>query len=68
MKQANSFVDTMSLTCVLINIGLFVFANKPSKSYKPDHVGPLTAAIVNLGPLIRHAVEWYIDVIWIDYS
>ena len=27
MKQTNSFVDTMSLTCVLINIGLFVFAN-----------------------------------------
>jgi len=26
MKQANSFVDTMSLTCVLINIGLFLFA------------------------------------------
>ena len=26
MKQTNSFVDTMSLTCVLINIGLFVFA------------------------------------------
>ena len=27
MKQTNSFVDTMSLTCVLINIGLFVFAD-----------------------------------------
>jgi hypothetical protein len=26
MKQTNSFVDTMSLTCVLINIGLFLFA------------------------------------------
>ena len=26
MKQTNSFVDTMSLTCVLINIGLFSFA------------------------------------------
>lgn len=26
MKQTNSFVDTMSLTCVLINIGLFMFA------------------------------------------
>ncbi len=26
MKQTNSFVDTMSLTCVLINVGLFVFA------------------------------------------
>lgn len=26
MKQTNSFVDTMSLTCVLINIGLFFLA------------------------------------------
>ena len=26
MKQTNSFVDTMSLTCVLINIGLLLFA------------------------------------------
>ena len=26
MKQTNGFVDTMSLTCVLINIGLFMFA------------------------------------------
>ena len=26
MKQTNSFVDTMSLTCVLINVGLFLFA------------------------------------------
>jgi len=26
MKQTNSFVDSMSLTCVLINIGLFLFA------------------------------------------
>jgi hypothetical protein len=26
MNQANSFVDTMSLTCVLINIGLFLLA------------------------------------------
>ena len=26
MKQTNSFVDTMSLTCVLKNIGLFLFA------------------------------------------
>ena len=26
MKQINSFVDTMSLMCVLISIGLFLFA------------------------------------------
>ena len=26
MKQTNSFVEAMSLTCVLINFGLFVFA------------------------------------------
>lgn len=26
MKQANSFVEAMSLTCVLINFGLFVFS------------------------------------------
>jgi hypothetical protein len=26
MKQTNSFADTMSLTCVLINIGLFLFS------------------------------------------
>ena len=26
MKQTNSFVEAMSLTCVLINFGLFVFS------------------------------------------
>jgi len=26
MKQTNSFVEAMSLTCVLINFGLFAFA------------------------------------------
>jgi hypothetical protein len=26
MKQTNSFVEVMSLTCVLINFGLFIFA------------------------------------------
>ncbi len=26
MKQNNSFVEAMSLTCVLINFGLFVFS------------------------------------------
>jgi len=26
MKQTNSFADTMSLACVSINIGLFLFA------------------------------------------
>ena len=33
MKQTNSFVDTMSLTCVLINIGLFLFAMWTSDPY-----------------------------------
>ena len=26
MKQPNSFIDSMVLTCVLINFGLFLFA------------------------------------------
>ncbi len=27
MKQSNSFIESMSLTCILINIGLFLFAS-----------------------------------------
>ena len=27
MNQSNRFIESMSLTCVLINIGLFLFAS-----------------------------------------
>ena len=33
MKQANSFIDTISLMCALINIGLFIFAELYSIPY-----------------------------------
>jgi hypothetical protein len=26
MNQSNSFIETMSMTCIAINIGLFLFA------------------------------------------
>ena len=33
MKQINSFVESMSLTCALINFGLFLFAMWSSDPY-----------------------------------
>lgn len=27
MKQSNSFIESMSMTCIVINIGLFLFAS-----------------------------------------
>lgn len=33
MKKINDFVNTLSLTCVLINIGLFIFAELYSIPY-----------------------------------